>query len=362
MTSRRPAVTMSPMADKEKPPDTGLDPSLRGFIKETARDTGFRKAARFLMLLGKEEAARVLRHLSAQEVEGIAKEIARTQNIEQSEAGKILEEFGYIRQTKDLVTTGGPDKAREMLVASVGETKAEEILARVTRELAPPPFSFLMDVDIHQAIALLRDESPPVIALILAHLEPKFAARVLSSLSREVQKEVVPRIAKLEKIDPDVIRRAEETLRAKLREQGTIVTQEVRGKAVLTEILKYMDHSRENVILSELEPNMANEIRKSLFTVDVILRIPNKDLQQALRDYSQSDMALMLKAMAPELRERLLSNVSTHRRELILSELESMGPVPKSHADAALDEFLGYLQLLEQRGEITVLREQDELV
>ena len=96
------------------------DPSIRGFIKETSRDAGYRKAAQFLMLLGKDEAARVLRHMSAEEVEGITREIARTQHIEEKEASKVLEEFGFIRETKDLIAQGGIEKAQEMLIASVG--------------------------------------------------------------------------------------------------------------------------------------------------------------------------------------------------------------------------------------------------
>ena len=340
----------------------GIDPSLKGFIKETSRDTGYRKAARFLVLLGKDEAAKVLKHLSPEEVEGIAREIARTENIDHKEASKILEEFGYIRQTKDIIAAGGIQKAEEMLVASLGKEKAAQILDKVKKQMAPPPFSFLQEIDFHQAVSLLRDESPPVLALILSYLEPKVAARILSALPQAVQKEVVPRIAKMTAVDPDVIRRAEETLRGKVRESGTVIAEEVNGKAALTEILRYMEPGKEEQILADLEPNTANEIRKSLFTVDVILRISPKDLQTALREYADRELALMLKVLDLEMRNRILENVSERRREFITMEMESLGPVKKRDADAALEEFLGYLQLLEQKGEITILRDTDTYV
>jgi hypothetical protein len=108
---------------KQKEPKPVREPSIKGFIKETSRDTGYRKAAQFLMLLGKDEAARVLRHMSPEEVEGITLEIARTQHIEEKEASKILEEFGYIRETKDLIAQGGFEKAQEMLIASIGKER-----------------------------------------------------------------------------------------------------------------------------------------------------------------------------------------------------------------------------------------------
>ncbi len=341
---------------------SGMDAALKGFIKETSRDTGFRKAAKLLMLLGKEEAARVLRHMSPAEVEGIAREIARTEKIDEREASKILEEFGYIRETRELIAGGGIAQAEQMLVSSVGREKADKILAKVRKEMAPPPFSFLLDIDVHQAISLLREESPPVLALILSRLEPKLAARILASFPPEVQRQVVPRIARMAKVDAEVIRRAEETLRNKVRTAGKVVTQEVDGKAALTEILRHMDPKKEQEILEGLEPNVANEIKKSLFTVDVVFQIPDKDLQAALRDYADREIALLLEAAGEEARKRILSSLSERRRESIRFEREAAGTPSRRDTQAALDDFLGYLQLLEQKGEITILREREQYV
>ena len=351
------------MAEEKKPKkNPSVDPSLKGFIKETARDAGYRKAARFLMLLGKDEAARVLKHLTPDEVAGVTLEIAKTQKIDQSEASKILEEFGYIRETKDLIAAGGIDKAEEMLVNALGKEKAEEILARVKKEMAPPPFSFLMDVDIHQVTSLMKEESPPVIALILAHLEPRFAARILASLSPEVQKETVPRIAKLSKVNPGVVSKAEETLRSKIRETGKVVTEEVNGKGALTEILRFMDPAREAAILEDLDVNTAEEIRKSLFTKEVVFRIRDRDLQKALHTYADRELALMLKGEEESFASRILESVSERRREFIKMEMDAAGPVLKSKVNQALDDFLSYLQLLEQKGELIIPRDREELV
>ena len=52
------------------------------FIKADKRDSGCRKAAVLLILLGKEYAAKVLAHLSEEEALGIAKEIAQTKKVD----------------------------------------------------------------------------------------------------------------------------------------------------------------------------------------------------------------------------------------------------------------------------------------
>jgi flagellar motor switch protein FliG len=344
---------------KPKPP---RDPSIKGFIKETSRDTGYRKAAQFLMLLGKDEAARVLRHMSVEEVEGITLEIARTQHIEEKEASKILEEFGYIRETKDLIANGGIEKAQEMLLAAVGKEKADEILQRVRKDMAPPPFTFLQDIDVHQAISLVRDESVPVASLILAHLEPKLAARIIQALSPEVQRQIIPRIAKTLKVDAEVLRKAEETLRSKIRETSEPATEAVDGKKALTEILRYMDPSKEQAILEELEPNTANQIRKELYTLDVVFQIPDKDLQRVLRDYADRELALVLRGAEEKTRQRMLASVSERRRGLIRLEEDFNGAGGKAEIQRAQQDFLEYIQLLEQKGELIILREREEFV
>jgi len=338
------------------------DANLDGFIKKTGRDAGYRKAAQFLVILGKEEAAKVLRHLAPEEVEGIALEIARIEHIESREAAKILEEFGYIRETRDLIAVGGIEKAREMLLASLPAEKAERILDKVHREMAPPPFSFLHDIDIHQATAVVREESPPVVSLILAHLEPPVAARIFASLAPEAQREVALRIARMGKVDPEVVRRAEESLRRKVRSQGRVVTQEIDGRDALTRILRYMDPAKEQAILEGLDPNTAEEIRKQLYTIDMVFRIPDKELQTVLRDYADREIALMLKACEEPVRERVLGAVSERRRDFIRMEMDSLGEVRRADAEAAVSDFLGYLQLLEQKGELTIARETEEYV
>ena len=349
-------------AQSKSKPNRQMDPEIRGFIKETSRDAGYRKAAQFMMLLGSDEAARVLRHMSPEEVEGITLEIARTQHIESREASKILEEFGYIRETKDLIARGGIEKAQEMLVTAVGKEKAGEILDRVRKDMAPPPFTFLQDIDVHQVISLVRAESVPVAALILAHLEPRLAARILQALSPEVQKQIVPRIARTLKVDPEVLRKAEEALRNKVREVGEPVTEEVDGKAALTEILRYLDPAREQAILAELDPNTANQIRKKLYTIDVVFQIPDKDLQRVMRDYADRELALVLRGAGEKARARMLASVSERRRGLIKLEDDAIGALRKADLDRAQQDFLEYIQLLEQKGEIAVLREREEYV
>lgn len=126
------------------PPDG--DPSLpagdaatRGFVRGTARDRGFEHVAKFLLLLGHDTAARVLSRLTAAEVTGIVQEVAAIGSVEQREAHRILEEFGYRMEPRELHARGGAAAADAMLCAAFGEEGARAWRTRLAAPATPVP-------------------------------------------------------------------------------------------------------------------------------------------------------------------------------------------------------------------------------
>jgi len=358
--------------DKEQPPDKPLDKPRhkprnkpRDKTRDSARDKGYQKVARFLMLLSKEEASKVMKHLSEQEVAGITQEIAGTTTIDRREAAKILEEFGYLMKTKDLVARGGIEKARDILFAAFGQERGSTILKKIEARTAPHPFAFLMDLELEQVNLLLKNESGPVLAVILPHLKAELAAELITRLPVEKQKDVAARIARLDKIDPEVLRRAEAVLKEKVRTQGQIVTREVDGMSVLAEILKQMDPGSERRILSELklqDESLARDLDKRLYSPDILITMMDRDLQAVLREFSERELALLMKGLDERQRERLAANVSSRRLEMIQAEAEALGPVFRSEIDRAVGEFIDYLRLEEEKGNISLPRREDQIV
>jgi flagellar motor switch protein FliG len=58
----------------------------------------------------------------------------------------------------------------------------------------------------------------------------------------------------------------------------------------------------------------------------------------------------------------MLSGISERRRGLITMEEEMAPPASRAEIDRAQQDFLEYIQLLEQKGELVILRESDEFV
>lgn len=334
-------------------------------VKDNLRDKGYSKAARFLMLLGKEEAARVMKHLDEEEVAGITREIAQVDRIDSGEAANILEEFGYLLKTQDLVARGGLGMAEAILRRAFDEDRANALVNKLKNRTAPHPFSFLMDLDFEQVRLLLKDESAPVLTAILPHLSPERAAELLRSLGEEVQLQVVRRMAALKEINPEVLRQAEGALKDKIRAQGQIITQEIDGQSVLAEILRNMKYADEREIMEQLElnePVLAKEIEKKLVTMDVLLRISDRDLQSILRDFSDNELALLCKGLTEKQIGQIRTNVSARRWASILAESEDIGTVFRSEVDKAVADFLDYIKLQKEKGEISIIKDGDKVV
>jgi len=334
-----------------------------GGLLKTGGDSGLSKAAKFLLLLGADEAAKVISHLSQAEVEQVSREILGVKSIDAIEANEILAEFGWLVQTKGYSIEGGPETAEKMLTAAFGPERAKELLRKASPG-ALRPFRFLNDFEPRELFLILKDESPQVVAVILPYLEPKRASGLIELFSELLRIDIVKRIARLEKVSPDIIRRVEETLKDRIRKIGNVSSDDIDGTQALAGILRNVDPRLEESILAALDeesPQVSRDVRERLFTLEDVLRVPGRDLQKALREFQDRDLALLLKGRAEDFKDKILGSVSANRRTLIMDEYSILGAVRREDADEAAREFLGYLKRAWEDGEL-ILDGEDELV
>ena len=260
-------------------------------------DSGIKRIAKLLALLGKDEAANILKSFSAAEIERIAAELLRIKQIDHDEASELLKII-HKKNTKSEIFTGGVDKAREILTQAYGKDKGEEILKKSLPENREKPFEFLNDIEPLQMKMILKNESPTITAIILSHLKPEKSAALLNEYSTEEQKNLVLKMSQKGRISSEIVEKIENGLKEKIREQGKIVTKEIDGKNRLAGILRFMDPEEEERILDEItdeDPDLSKEIDSKIFNIDIIHDIPDKDFQKILNDFSETEIAMILK-------------------------------------------------------------------
>jgi flagellar motor switch protein FliG len=182
----------------------------------TEEDSKFRRVAKFLILIGGDEAAGILSQLDIEQVEAISREIASIRGISGEEAAAIFEEFRSLLSSSygfQGVSSGGVETARKLLYAAFGPQKGEAFLERALPETKDNPFGFLEDFTGEQIALLLKEEPAAAEALILSRLPSKLSASVLMNTSPGKKLDVVQRIARQGTISPDVLERMAGALR-----------------------------------------------------------------------------------------------------------------------------------------------------
>jgi flagellar motor switch protein FliG len=312
----------------------------------------YRRAAKFFVLIGAEEAARILPGLKPEQIEAISREIAAIRGIGTEEGKEILDEFRSLLSSPQSFAgafSGGPDAARRILYAAFGPEKGEGILNKALPSSAGSPFEFLEDLSGSQVCLLLKDESPAVMALVLSRLSPKLSAGVLAAVSPASRAELVRRVARQREVAPEALEQAARTLREKVQSLGHSGTLEIDGVKTLANILRQGDYSFGEKILKDLEEQdtaLGQNLKDRLLTLKDVISMDDRTLQEKLRTMTNRDIALLLKGQEQAFTEKLLSNVSEERRQLIREEWDIMGPVPRKEVDAALRKFLDWLWAL----------------
>ena len=327
--------------------------------------TGRQKAAIFLISLGPERSAQVMKHFNDDEIEQLTLEIANIQKIPTEQREKIFEEFYQLYMANEYIAKGGIDYAKEVLEKALGNQKAVSIINRLTSSLQVRPFDFVRKADATQLLSFIQGEHPQTIALIMAYLDADQAAVILSSLPAEMQAEVAKRIAILDGTSPEIIKEIEAVLEKKFSNLVIHDFSTAGGVSSIVQILNKVDRSTENYHgeFRSPRPGFSRRNQKLMFVFEDIILLDDRSVQQVLREVDQKDLALALKGSSEDVKDKVKKNMSKRAAELIEEELEFMGPVRLRDVEEAQQRIVGIIRQLEESGEIVISRGGgDELI
>lgn len=317
------------------------------------------KAAILLIALGGDMSSQVMKSLKEETVEQLTLQIANMRKITQAEKDMVMEDCYQMSLAEDALVQGGVDYAKELLEKSLGSHKAVEILNRLQGALQTVPFDFIKRADPHQILTFIQNEHPQTVALVLAHLSPDQAASILRQLAPEFQVDVTRRIAIMERATPDVIMEVERVLERKI---SSVFTQEFAaagGVRAVAEILNRLDRSTEKTVMEKLEednPELADDIKRLMFVFDDVMLLDDRAIQAVMRDVDQKDIVLALKGASEQVKGKILKNMSARARQMVVEDMEVMGPVRLKTTEEAQQKIVNVIRRLEETGEIVVAR------
>jgi len=330
--------------------------------------TGPQKAAVILAQLDTHRATRVLRAMSESEVVELMSAMATLPSLDPGAVRGVLAEFSGQAAALMQVGQGGIDTARKLLRERLGAGKADEVLQQFVQASYSHPLAFLHRLDPQQLVSAIADEHPQTIAAVLAHLPADQAAQVVAHMEEATRTDVAKRIATMGRITPDTIRHVAEVLEKKLAtvlRSGMSSSTQVGGLPAIVAILNQTDRASEKLILSGLEssdPELAEEIRNEMFVFDDVIGLDDRTLQRVLRNVVPKELAVALKGVGDDIRQKFLRNMSERAAEDLADEIELLGPTRLSTVEAAQGAVVRTVRELEASGEIVLARGDDEFV
>ncbi len=327
---------------------------------------GRQKAAILCMALGAEGAAKLTQRLSVEEAEAISFEIARMERLAPDQAEGVLMEWIETSVASQAISTGGVDYAKEILEKAFNSQKAGTILKRVVSQLADSTgLRRLRNADPQQVATMFRNEHPQTVALILAHLTPTQAAAVLKEIDPAVTGEVAFRMAKMEKVSPEMLLLIERSLGSDAELNIQQGLSNAGGPAAVAAVLNLMQGTLEKEILAtvaERDSALSDQIKHLMFVFEDVHGLDDRTIQRVLRDVDAKNLALALKGSSADLRARILSQMSQRASDALQEEMEMMGPVRMKDVEAAQTAIVTQIRVLEESGEIVLSLGSDDLV
>lgn len=328
--------------------------------------TGRQKVAVLCMALGPEFAAKIAQQLNPEEMEAISFEIARLENVTGHMADSVLKEWHETIRAADFLAEGGVDYAREILERAFGKDKAGDMLERIETQLADTAgLHRLRKADPQQLGNMLRSEHPQTIALILAHLEPSHTAAVLKEIESAVGVEVIYRMARMEKISPEMLQLIERSLANETDLQVSQGMSASGGPKAVASVLNLVVPSLEKDLLERLQerdPELCEQVKNLMFMFEDIIHLDDRSVQRLLREVDTKELALALKAASEELRKRIMGAMSTRAVEALREEIDFLGPVRVRDVETAQTKIVAQVRLLEEAGEIVISAGGDDVL
>lgn len=326
---------------------------------------GVQRAAVLLLSLGEQEAAEVLKHMSAKEVQKLGTAMATISGISREQVSQVMDAFSSALSKQTSLGMGTDDYVRNVLVQALGEDRAGSLIDRILLGRNTTGMDTLKWMDPRAIADLIRNEHPQIIAIVLAHLDNDQAAVVLGILPERARSDVLLRIATLDGIPPNALNELNEIMERQFSGNQNLKSSNIGGVKMAAGILNFMDSGRDQAILAsiaQIDADLGNKIQDLMFVFDNLAELNDRELQTLLREVPGDRLGLALRGADAKVRDKFTSNMSQRAAEILLEDMEARGPVRLSDVEAAQKEMLVLVRRLADQGAITLGGVGEELI
>jgi len=327
--------------------------------------SGVQRAAVVLLSLGEAQAAEVLKHMSAKEVQKLGVAMTSVSGVSRESVGKVIDQFVDTLAQPSGLGSGADEYVRAVLVQALGEERASGLIDRILLGRNTSGLDTLKWMEPRAIADLVRNEHPQIIAIVMAHLESDQAAEALKCLPDRVRADVLLRIATLDGIPPNALNELNDVMARQFAGAQNLKSSSVGGVKVAANILNFMDSGQDEQILGaigEVDGELGVRIRDLMFVFDNLAEIDDRAMQAILRDVPNDKLSVALRGAEAKVREKITSNMSQRAAEILVEDMEARGPVRLAEVESAQKEILALVRKMADAGTIQLAAKAEAFV
>lgn len=282
---------------------------------DTAHElTGIEKASVLLMSMGPVESAKIFEKLSAGERNLLGAEIIKLQHVDSITRQQVFDEV-----SKRMASNSIDDDA---------------------------PFRWLEVNTPEQVVKYLAKERASNIALIAAHLTPRFAADMLSHMDNKLRNQVTLRLTSMKPVAKEAVEATEEALRKRIEATAKIPSCMQRRDTLLKMLGGATERVKDSLLgaSNHMDAPMCMSVLRSISNPEDMLEMSDTDIQRALAEIQLGDLLLALRVASDELKNCVFRNVSDSVKNILVGELEVSAQIMLKDVDIAQQRVVKVLQ------------------
>ena len=319
--------------------------------------SGINKGAILLICLGEKATARIFEELSDSEIRQLTRQMSKIEHVPMDLREEVVNSYNQSQKEFAGLFIKGSEFAQKAISGIAGKDRGEVLLEQFLSGIETKSLETIGSMPASMVAGILEKEHPQTVALILSTQNIEHASEILSFLPGAMRPDVVYRIATIEKVSPEVINSIDDALH---REIGLVAVKEQRKVGGIDKVVELLDNLKgsmgNDILLSveDTDPDMAEEIRKRMFTFENLAELDNRSLQMVLREVNNDSLTLALKTASDHLKEKIFSNISARAADMIRDDLEAMGPVRLSEVELIQQSIVKIAMKLEEEGKLVL--------
>lgn len=329
--------------------------------------SGKQKAAMLLMSLDAVTAAELLKGVRPELVQELAVELAYLDAAGMRDSKQTVEVASQFCES--LIPNNSFQLKKfldTMLKSTVGNEKAKQIQTQIEDLLRKrDPFMAIRSATSQTLGAVLADEHPQAIAVVLSELPPRKSSEILGLLGDSVRVGAVSGMTGISSITIEAKKRIAEMVSKRLESlsSGQGGQAAVEGESPLRKTAVVIRNLGKEVrdgllgAMREKDAQAAEKIEELMVQWEDVLQVTDRSMQEALRGIDAQKLALALMKADEAIVKKIKSNISERAAASIDEETSLMAAPKKEDIASAREEIVSIWRELNKKGELNFIEE-----